>query len=145
MYILPNDRQIYISSRVWHEVSEFVDELPFQFTLHDKIDLLRYGNGLKKFYFNFLITPHDVLMPYTYFSKKRQEADISVSILYQTFLKATPTQRFKLLESAYLEGIDQLAKRLKNQDFDTARFKADVAALFAKEDWYMNTEQMVSA
>lgn len=107
-------------------------------TLHEAIDLTKYGEGLKKFYFTFLIMiPGDkVLEPYKHYSPKKQEADISVRIPYDQVLRASEPELIKLMEQAYLKGIDQLRSYSLKNRFDIDGFKADVQAIFAREEWY---------
>ena len=71
---IPEDRQIYISGRLWHEVYPKVNLTPFIYVLHDGIDLSKYGKGLKKFYFTFIVVqPHDEInVPYACFDKKEK-------------------------------------------------------------------------
>jgi hypothetical protein len=135
---IPNERQIYISARVWHELYPKLNLTPFIYALHEGIDLAKYGAGLKKFYFNFLIDlpENQVLEPYLHYSRKKMEADISVRIPYHQFQNASPTEVIQLMEKAYLEGIEQLKNRSLAGDFAIEAFKADVQAIFAKENWY---------
>lgn len=137
MKLLPNDRQIYISARLWHEYQDKVNLTPFIFKLHHELELTKYGFGLQKFYFTFLVTkPNDFFVPVKIFSKKKKEADISVEIPYEKIEAATREEAIKLMEEAYLKGIDKLAAVKSLADFDVAAFKKDVEAIFAKEKWY---------
>jgi hypothetical protein len=138
MSYLPDDRQIYVSARVWHEIYPKLNLSPFIHTLHEDIDLRKYGEGLQKFYFNFLVDlpKNKVLEPYKYYSRKNQEADISVRIPYNQMLSASEEEAIKLMENAYLRGIDQLKTFSLKNSFDVDGFKKDVEAIFAKEKWY---------
>lgn len=136
---LPDERQIYISGRIWHEVYPKMDLAPFIYILHEHIDLTKYGEGLKKLYFTFLVMPADdkVLAPYKHYWQKKQEADISVRVNYDQVLTSSEEEVIKLMESAYLKGIDQLsAYSTLRQKYDVAWLKRDVEALFAKREWY---------
>ena len=134
----PDDRQIYISARLWHEIQPKIDLQPFIFALHEGIDLTRYGNGLKKFYFTFLILLPDKSLwpPGTYFSRKREAAEIAVDIDYDRIKQATKAEAFELMERAYLEGIDLIKTLPLKSSFDVEAFRKDVAAIFTKERWY---------
>ena len=43
MKSLPDERQIYISCRIWNEVYPKMDIAPFIFALHEGIDLKKYS------------------------------------------------------------------------------------------------------
>lgn len=135
---LPDERQIYISGRLWHEIYPKVNLSPFIHAIHEGIDLCKYGEGLHKFYFNFLVVlpKSKVLEPYAYYSRKKKEADISVKIPYNLMLNASEDEAIKLMEEAYLKGIDKLKTFSLKNTFDVDRFKKDVQSIFAKEKWY---------
>ncbi len=134
----PDDRQIYISARLWHEIQPKIDLQPFIFALHEGIDLTSYGNGLKKFYFTFLISlpGKSLWAPGTYFSRKREAAEIAVDIDYDRIREASKAETFELMEKAYLEGIDLIKTLPLKSSFDVDAFRQDVAAIFAKAGWY---------
>lgn len=134
---LPDERQIYVSSRLWHEIHPKVNLLPFIFGLHESIDLSKYGDALKKFYFTFIIVrPTDIVnQPYTHYSRKHKSIDIAVAIPYEEANLATGEEVIKLMEQAYLEGINLIGTRVK-RDFDVAAFRKDVEAIFAEDNWY---------
>ena len=134
---IPEDRQIYISGRLWHEVYPKVNLTPFIYVLHDGIDLSKYGKGLKKFYFTFIVVkPHDEInVPYARFDKKRKAADIAVGIPYDLVEGASEKETIKLMEKAYLEGIGKLAE-LPIKDFDFVGLKKDVEEIFSRDGWY---------
>ena len=79
---IPEDRQIYISARLWHEIYPKVRLAPFIYALHEGIDLSNNGDGLCKFYFTFLILKPDnkLHFPGTYFDKEKKEAEIALKI-----------------------------------------------------------------
>lgn len=135
---LPDDRQIYVSSRLWHEIYSKVNLPPFIFALHEGIDLSKYGDGLKKFYFTFIIvTPADkVNQAYTHYDKKERSADIAIAIPYDQAEKASESELIKLMEQAYLQGIDQLHQLRLKGEFDICAFRKDVEAIFSVDNWY---------
>lgn len=134
---IPENRQIYVSARIWHEVLPKFDLSPFIYALHEEIDLKRYGTGLEKFYFSFIIMPEpeEINLPYHRFSPETKEADVAVAIPYDTAMSVDAAELVVLMEQAYLEGIAQLS-RLNIRHFDTDALKADVTALFEQEGWY---------
>ncbi|MBK9492023.1 MAG: hypothetical protein IPO07_26885 [Haliscomenobacter sp.] len=143
---LPDERQIYISGRLWHEIYPKMDIAPFIFALHEGIDLTKYDEGLKKLYFTFLVMPPDdkVLAPYQHYSAKKQEADISVRISYEQVVHATESEIVKLMEQAYLQGIEQLKGLCRiGTGFDVEGLKRDVEKIFEKEGWYEVVEAAV--
>lgn len=137
MKLIPNDRQIYVSARLWHEIHPKVDVAPFIYALHDGINLSKYGDVLNKFYFTFLILrPSNKLFPPgTYYSKKKKSIEIAVAIDYEKAFHATRPELIKMMENAYLEGIDMIGTRIK-KGFDLAQFKKDVQAIFSVDKWY---------
>lgn len=136
MKTLPKDRQIYLSGRLWHEISPKVRIAPFIYALHEGIDLTKYGDGLEKFYFTFLVQKTDFFKPAKFYSQKKKEADISVEIPIEKVEAATEEKTIKLMEAAYLEGIDKLKTIKRLHNFDVDAFKKDVEAIFSKEKWY---------
>ncbi len=137
MEAIQENNNIFISCRIWHEYQDKINLTPFINAIEDKITLASYGEGLQKFYFTFLVTkPNDFFVPVKIFSKKKKEADISVAIPYEKIEAATKEEAIKLMEEAYLQGIDKLAAIKSLADFDVAAFKKDVEAIFAKEKWY---------
>lgn len=138
MIEIPDEKQIYVSGRIWHELYPKVNPSPFLYAFHQWIDLSKYGDGLKKFYFTFLVLQPipPFFPPGTYFSRKRQEAEIAVEIPYDKVVKATEEETIKMMETAYLEGIDLIHTLPLKSDFDVAAFKKDVEAIFAQDKWW---------
>ena len=134
---LSQDRQLYISARIWHEMLPKVDISPFIYALHEGIHLADYGAGLAKYYFSFIIvTPDDAInLPYARFSRKKREADVAVAIPYAKMQQAGEAELVQLMESAYLSGIEQL-RQFKIADFDLDAFRSDVERLFSQQGWY---------
>lgn len=141
MQVIPDDKQIYVSGRIWHELYPKVDPGLFLRALYEGIDLQKYGEGIQKFYFTFLVQRNAFFTPAKFYSRKKREADISIEIPYEEVVNATETETIQLMEAAYLKGIDQLATLKLVGDFDVKAFKKDVEAIFAKDKWY---EQAVS-
>ena len=139
---IPEDRHIYISGRVWHEVINKVNFTPFIYVLHDNLDLSTFGKGLARFYFSFIIVKPDdqINTPYARFNEEKKFADIATSIPYNLYDKASEKEAIKLMEDAYLKGIDQL-NELPIQNFDVTSLKNAVEAIFAQDNWYELTEQ----
>ena len=102
------------------------------------IDLSKYGDGLQKFYFTYLVLQPDnkLFGPGTYFSKKKRSAEVAVAIDYNTVLEASDLEVLQLMETAYLEGIDLIHTINLPAPFDIDAFKADVEAIFAQDKWH---------
>jgi len=137
MKLIPDDRQIYVSARLWHEIDSKVRLAPFIYALHDGIDLSKYGDKLDRFYFTFLILrPERMLFkPGTYYSRKRKRIEVAVAIDYEKAFNATQPDLIKMMEKAYLKGIEMIGTRIKT-GFDIEQFKKDVEAIFAVDKWY---------
>lgn len=137
MELLPDDRQIYVSARLWHEIQPKVDVAPFINALHNGIDLTKYGDALDKFYFTFLILlpNRKRFLPGTYYSRKKKSIEVAVAIDYERAFTATRPELFEMMEQAYLEGIDMISTRIKT-GIDLGQFKKDVEAIFAVDKWY---------
>lgn len=135
---LLDDRQIYVSSRLWHEIYPKVDLTPFIFKLHEEIDLSKYGEGVKKFYFTFIIVRPDdkINLPYTHYSKTKEEVDIAIEIPYESAQKASGIELIQLMEEAYLRGIEKLKTLPVKGRFDVDLLKKDVEMIFSKDRWY---------
>ncbi len=136
MKLNPEKQQIFVSGRIWHEVYPKVNVTPFIYALNDGIDLSKYGEGIQKFYFTFLVQKTDFFKPAKFYSQKKKEADLSIEIPIEKVENASEEEAIKLMEEAYLQGIDKLAAIKSLADFDVAAFKKDVEAIFAKEKWY---------
>lgn len=137
MKLIPDDRQMYVSARLWHEIDSKVRLAPFIYALHDEIDLSKYGDKLDRFYFTFLILrPGRMLFqPGTYYSRKRKRIEVAVAIDYEKAFNATRPELIKMMEKAYLEGIEMIGSRIKT-GFDIDQFKKDVEAIFSIDKWY---------
>jgi hypothetical protein len=134
--ILPQDRQIYISGRIWHDILPKVDISPFLYALHDSINLSDFGKGLQRYYFSFILMPEgeQINLPYAHYDAERRIADVAVSVPYGDYEEKT-TNRILMLENAYLQGIDRLAA-LNITEFDVKAFYQNVKKVFAAEGWY---------
>ncbi len=138
MKLIPKERQIYISARTWHEIDSKIKLAPFIYALHKRIDLSKYGDGLQKFYFTFLILrpENEKLKSGTYFNKDEKAMEISVPIDYDQAEKASPSELIKLMEKSYLDGIDLIKTLPLKSNFDVAAFKHDVEAIFKNSNWF---------
>lgn len=141
MKLLPKDRQIYVSGRVWHEYYPKINVTPFIYALYENIDLAKYGHGVKRFLFTYIVTkPDGFYEPVALFDKKKREADISIVIPNEVIENATEEETIKIMEKVYLQGIDKLNLIKEKGNFDVASFKKDVEAIFSKENWYKIAE-----
>lgn len=139
-YLLPNDRHLYVSARIWHEASHKVRLAPFLYKLYEEIDFESYGKGLYKYYFTFIITrPQNKLhQPGRYFGRKRRALEVAIRLPYDEVFNASEPEIYRMLEAAYLEGIDEIGKVKLKEPFDHEAFKADVAKIFEDENWYVD-------
>ena len=138
MKLIPNDRQIYVSARLWHEIDSKVRLAPFIYALHEGIDLSEYGDALDKFYFTFLILKpsNKLFFPGIYYNRKKKKVEVAVAIDYDEAFHADRPDLFKMMEKAYLEGIDMIGSIRLKGDFDIKKFKEDVKAIFSVDRWY---------
>ena len=138
---IPEDRQIYIPGRLWHEVYQKVNLTPFIYVLDDEIGLSKYGKGLKKFYFTFIVVkPHDEInVPYARFDNEETASDIAVGISYDLVECASKEETIELMEKAYLEGVEKLGE-LPIKGFDVDSLKEDVVEVFSRDGWYERVE-----
>lgn len=63
--------------------------------------------------------------------------EVAIRISYDEVLNATKSETFRILEEAFLQGIDQIAKVKLPDEFDHETFRADVARIFEDKDWYI--------
>lgn len=135
---ITDHHQIYISGRIWHELYPKVNPTPFLRAIRRQIDLSKYGDGIQKFYFTFIVEkPNDVIdFSGTYFDPETKEAEIAVAIDYERAAQASPSECIALMEAAYLEGIDLLETLPLSSKFDIPAFKGEVETIFAQEGWW---------
>lgn len=136
------DQQIFISGRIWHELYPKVDPGLFLKVLGQKIDLKKYGDGIVKFYFTFVVIEKltrnfSGWVGSDYFPK-RASVDIGIRVPYEEIVAGDEATVIRLMEKALLEGIDTIAAHERKfvAPFDYKAFKADVEAIFAEENWY---------
>ncbi|MGH1438048.1 MAG: hypothetical protein ACRBG0_26675 [Lewinella sp.] len=140
------DQQIFISGRIWHELYPKVDPGLFLEVLGEKIDLKKYGDGIAKFYFTFVVieklTPNFSGWVGSDYFPKRASVDIGIRVPYEEIVAADEATVIRLMEKALLEGIDTIADHEHKfvAPFDYKAFKADVKAIFAEENWYKTEE-----
>ncbi|MEL7252316.1 MAG: hypothetical protein AAFO03_28150 [Bacteroidota bacterium] len=139
-YIIPTERHIYVSGRVWHEVHPKVNPSPFIYKLYEEIDFESYGKGLSKFYFTFIVTqPQNKLhQPGRYFSRKKRALEVAIRLPYEEVYHASEEDTFRMLEAAFLQGIEQIGEVKLPAPFDFEAFKTDVAKIFEDKDWYVD-------
>lgn len=139
-YLLPDDIPIHVSGRIWHELYPKVNPSPFLYKLYEEIDFESYGKGLEQFYFTFIVTRPDnkLHQPGHYFSRKKRALEVAIRLPYEEVLNATEAGTYRMLEAAFLEGIDQIAEVKLPAEFDHKAFKADVTHIFEDENWYVD-------
>jgi hypothetical protein len=131
-------QQIHVSGRIAEEVFPKVNPQLFADVLRREIDLSKYGEGVYKFYFTFTIMENTVLKFHgEHYSRKKRAVEIAVRVPLEEVLAANQEETIRLMEKAYLEGIDLIGTLKLVAPFDYQAFKADVAAIFANKDWYV--------
>jgi hypothetical protein len=139
---LDKEQQLFISGRIWHELYPKVRPSLFLKVLRQKIDLKKYGEGVAKFYFTFVVieklTPNFSGWVGSDYFPKKASVDIGIRVPYEEVVVGDEATVIKLMEKALLEGIDTIAAHEHKlvAPFDYKAFKADVAAIFAQEGWY---------
>lgn len=138
-----NEQTLFISGRIWHELYPKADPGLFLEALRRDIDLSKYGEGIVKFYFTFVIMEElssnfSNWVGSNYYPEKAS-IDIGIRVPYQEVVDGDQRTVIKLMEKALLEGIDTIAEHEKEfvTAFDYKAFKADVEAIFQKTDWYV--------
>lgn len=141
---LKNDEQtVFISGRIWHELYPKADPGLFLDVLRRDIDLTKYGDGIAKFYFTFVImeelTPNFSNWVGSDYYPRKNSIDIGIRVPYQEVIDGDKRTVIKLMEKALLEGIDTIAEHEQEfvAPFDYAVFKADVETIFENPDWYV--------
>ncbi|GJM32101.1 MAG: hypothetical protein DHS20C18_11020 [Saprospiraceae bacterium] len=134
----PKDKLIHVSGRIWHELYPKVNPSLFLYAFRKGIDLSKYGDGVSKYYFTFIVEKLNPTFDAsgTYFDGDTNVAEIAVEIPYNKVLVATKEETIKLMEQAYLKGIDLIATLPLKSDFDVVNFKKDVENIFSNADWY---------
>ena len=138
-----NKEQLFFSGRIWHELLPKVSPGLFINGLRPRIDLKKYGEGIAKFYFTFVvlekITPNFSNWVGSDYYPKRASVDIGVRVPYQEVVENDERAVIRLMENALLEGIDTIAEHEEEliAPFDYKAFKADVEAIFENPDWYV--------
>ena len=142
LHELGKEQQIFISGRIWHELYPKVRPSLFLKVLEQKIDLKKYGDGITKFYFTFVVIEKltrnfSGWVGSDYFPK-RASVDIGIRVPYEEIVAADEATVIRLMEKALLEGIDTIAAHEHKfiAPFDYKASKADVEAIFAEENWY---------
>lgn len=132
--------QLHFSGRIWHELLPKIRPSLFNKALRPRIDLTKYGPGVAKFYFTFVVleklTPNFSNWVGSDYYPKKASIDVGVRVPYQEVVAGDKAAVIKLMEKAVLEGIDTIGEHKLVAPFDYLAFKADVAAIFAQEGWY---------
>ena len=132
------EQQIHVSGRIAEELFPKVNPQLFADVLRREIDLSKYGEGVDKFYFTFSILGNTVLKFHgEHYSRKKRAVEIAVRVPLEETLSANQEETIRLMEKAYLEGIDLIGTLKLVAPFDHVAFKKDVEAIFANKDWYV--------
>lgn len=134
--------QLFFSGRIWHELYPKADPGLFLEVLRREIDISRYGKGIAKFYFTFVVlerlTPNFSNWVGSDYYPENASIDIGIRVPFQEVVDGDQRTVIKLMEKALLAGIDTVAEHEQElaAPFDYKAFKADVEAVFEAEDWY---------
>jgi hypothetical protein len=131
-------QQIHVSGRFVEEVFPKFNPGVFSDVLRREIDLSRYGEGVNKFYFTFVALGNTTLKFHgQHYSRKKRAVEIAVRVPLEAVLSANQEETIRLMEKAYLEGIDLIGTLPLVAPFDQMAFRRDVEAIFADKDWYV--------
>jgi hypothetical protein len=132
------EQQIHVSGRIAEELFPKVNPQLFADVLRREIDLSKYGEGVDKFYFTFSILGNTVLKFHgEHYSRKKRSVEIAVRIPLEEVLAANQEETIRLMEKAYLKGIDLIGTLKLVTPFDHDAFRRDVEAVFANKNWYL--------
>ena len=134
--ILPTERHVYITARLWHELYPKADPIPFGYMLHHEIDFTKYGNGISKFYFTYIIqlpenNIHEAGMCY---DSHTRELELAVRIPYEDVEAASQEETVKLMEQYLLVAIDSISEIELQGEFAIDQFAEDVSVIFEKKN-----------
>lgn len=135
--------QLHFSGRIWHELLPKVQPSLFRTVLREKIDLNKYGNGITKYYFTFIameLTSNFEDWAGASYSNKDRRVEIAVELPYDKLVEASAEEAIKLMEQAYLQGIDLIGTLKLDAPFQYQAFKTDVEVIFSQDDWYVIEE-----
>ena len=130
-------QQIHVSGRIAQQVYPKANPVLFEEVLRQKIDLSKYGDGLSKYFFTFIVLENTVLeFEGSYFNTDDRTAEIAVRIPLDEVLEASQERTIRLMENAYLKGVDLIGTLDLGASFDHDAFKRDVKGIFENPDWY---------
>jgi len=133
-------QRIFISGRIWNDLYPKVGPGLFLEEIRKHIDLSQYGEGIEKYYFTFIaiekIPPNFLGWLGSNYNPKHKKVEIAIELPYQKVVEADKEEVIKLMEAAFLKGIDEIADFNLVASFDYEAFKEDVTNIFAQEGWY---------
>lgn len=130
-------QQIHVSGRIAQELFPKVNPVLFCDVLRREISLSDYGDGIKKFFFTFVVMePTALKFDGIHYDVKKRYLEVAVRAPYEEITEASQAETIRLMEKALLEGVDQIATLKLAAPFDHKAFKRDVQAIFAREGWY---------
>ncbi|MEL6928781.1 MAG: hypothetical protein AAFO95_09110 [Cyanobacteria bacterium J06600_6] len=130
--------QLFVTGRISQEVYPEVWPAVFEDALRPVIDLAKYGEGVQKFYFTFIVLSNTVLeFEGEHYDEEGQVVEIAIRIPLEELLGTTQEATIRCMEQKYLEAIDRIGEMEVGDSFDHLAFSADVEAVFAESDWYV--------
>lgn len=130
--------QLFVTGRISQEVYPEVWPAVFEDALRPVIDLAKYGEGVQKFYFTFIVLSNTVLeFEVEHYNREDQVVEIAIRIPLEELLGATQEATIRRMEQTYLEAIDRIDEMELGTSFDHLAFSVDVKTVFAEPDWYV--------
>ena len=130
--------QLFLTGRISQKVYPKVWPTVFEDGLRPLIDLSKYGDGVRKFYFTFVALENEVLeFTGSHYDQKERVLEVALRIPLEELLEASQEETIRRMEQTYLEAIEQIGEIELAARFDHAAFEIDVKAAFAESNWYV--------
>ena len=128
------NESIIVSGIFWEEFEPlFLEIIQIWDALEETVPLFKYGSGLEGIVFAPMgVEPNDDFhQEFIGYDPDEKKFHIKKMLPYHTLKTADIDQFLRMAATAFYEEIDQI----QLPDFDTARFKKDVEALFLERGW----------
>ncbi|MEO0683642.1 MAG: hypothetical protein AAFY76_00995 [Cyanobacteria bacterium J06649_11] len=130
--------QLFLTGRISQKVYPKVWPTVFEDGLRPLIDLSKYGDGIKKFYFTFIVLENEVLeFTGSHYDHEERVLEVAIRIPLEELLEASQEEIIRRMEQTYLEAIAQIGEIELATPFDHTAFKADVEVAFTESNWYV--------
>lgn len=132
------EEQLFVTGRISQDIYPEMWPAAFEDALRPVIELSKYGDGVKKFFFTFIALKNTVLkFAGAYYNRKKRHVEIAIRIPLEELLGIGQAATIRRMEQTYLEAIDKIGELNLAGPFDHTAFRADVEAVFDQEDWYV--------